>query len=59
MACCELLPYTQDLLIEKFGAKRRAEASLSEEDRKAVEKWETFPFNTGGGLEAFPASKIV
>jgi len=59
LACCELLPYTQDLLIEKFGAKRRAEASLSAEDRKAVEKWETFPFNTGGGLEAFPASKIV
>ena len=56
VACCELLPYTQDLLIEKFGAKRKPERDLTAEDNAAIKKWEEFPFNSGGGPAVFPAN---
>jgi len=57
VACMSLLPYTQDLLIKKFGAKKKRTALMTDEDRAAVSRWENFPFNSGGGLEVFPAGE--
>ena len=57
VACMSLLPYTQNLLIKKFGAKKKRTALMTDEDRAAVSRWENFPFNSGGGLEVFPAGE--
>ncbi|WZN63984.1 ferredoxin--nitrite reductase [Chloropicon roscoffensis] len=56
VACSELLPYTQGLLVEKFGAKIKSEGDITEEGRAALKKWEDFPFNSGGGPSVFPAN---
>ncbi|QDZ18662.1 ferredoxin-nitrite reductase [Chloropicon primus] len=56
VACSELLPYVQDLLVEKFGATRKSKGSLTSEDEVAIKYWQDFPFNSGGGPAVFPAN---
>lgn len=56
VACVALLPYTQELLSEKFGATLKPEDTLTEFDRAAVKRWEDFPFNSGGTPGVFPAN---
>merc|ERR1712087_1029246 len=51
VACVALLPYTQKLLREKFGAKLKPTRTLTDADKEAVKVCEEFPFNSGGSPE--------
>lgn len=53
--CQHLLPYLQQLLEENFNAVRKG--SLTEADKQAVERWERFPFNSGGTPSVFPPNE--
>lgn len=52
--CEDLLPYTQALLVEQFGASLKD--TIDAEGEAAIKRWTNFPFNSGGTPEVFPAN---